>query len=415
MSNSLSLSYDETLEPMNISYFDEDSELLSSAEATTSSESFVWKYFTKKKIKNKLVAACSFCNTNLKIQEDGSTSSFKRHLATKYKNKVLELKRSNIIPDAGIIVLDMLKNNASINHNHEGLRDIFTYLEPCATAPSSDLIKRHITSNFEEECIKLQNKLQEVLGRVSLTTDIWTTDTNDKSFIRHTGVEIANYMEECLWSLGIISKVIAIIRDNVSANNKFLQKFSDSVSQSGIWFDDTQQSIRCFGHILNLAIQCMFKNLEDEILIKCIRRSKILHKKNSTYDMCKHAIVLQIVLNTLSYTESDLHQYVLSEENWKKIKLLTAILLPFKDAIVKMLKQEYLTLSMVILFYYTLIETLKEAIRNKNTPQWLVKGCKDAMTKLLDYCEKTNILILAAVILNPRLKLEYFQTLGWPL
>ncbi|CAG8656758.1 16970_t:CDS:1, partial [Dentiscutata heterogama] len=39
MSSPPSLFYDETLEPMNISYFDEDSELLSSAKATTSSES----------------------------------------------------------------------------------------------------------------------------------------------------------------------------------------------------------------------------------------------------------------------------------------------------------------------------------------------------------------------------------------
>jgi len=117
-------------------------------------------------------------------------------------------------------------------------------------APSSDTIKRHITRNFEEERERLQKKLQEVPGRISITTDIWTTDNNDKSFMsvtihyldaswsikhllldfihmdgQHTGAEIASAMENCLQSIGIISKIIAIMHDNATSNDRFLQDF----------------------------------------------------------------------------------------------------------------------------------------------------------------------------------------------
>ena len=78
-----------------------------------------------------------------------------------------------------------------------------------------------------------------------------------------------------------------------------------------------------------------------------------------------------------------------------------------------MSKQEYPTLSMVIPLYYLLVETLNEATNKENIPQWLAHGCEAATTKLLGYCQKLNILNVAAVILDPRLKLGYFETLKW--
>ncbi|CAG8725517.1 9633_t:CDS:2, partial [Dentiscutata erythropus] len=117
--------------------------------------SFVWKYFLKKESKSRLVVEYMFCNKSLKVREDRSTSSFRKHLASQHKNKVPELKTSNI--SQGITVLDMLNNN-NVNRNYEpfdskiltdlikkwvikynwsfhiiedeGFKDILTYLEP---------------------------------------------------------------------------------------------------------------------------------------------------------------------------------------------------------------------------------------------------------------------------------------------
>ena len=157
-------------------------------------------------------------------------------------------------------------------------------------APSADLIKRHVTYDFEVERTKLRDKLQKIPGGISVTTDIWTTETYDKSFMSvtihylnsswklrsilldfismkgsHTGIAISNAMETCLQEMRITSKLIAITRDNASSNNRFLQEFASSLSRIGIQFDSTQQSIRCFGHILNLAVQSMLDIVGNEL------------------------------------------------------------------------------------------------------------------------------------------------------
>ena len=145
--------------------------------------------------------------------------------------------------------------------------------------------------------------MQEIPGGIAVTTDIWTNDTGDKSFMAvtihylnvswklqnilldfvsmkgsHTGAAISNAMETCLHEMGIISKLVAITRDNASSNNRFLQDFAYSLSQIGIEFDSVQQSVRCFGHILNLAVQSMLNIVGTELervsiflLIKLVR------------------------------------------------------------------------------------------------------------------------------------------------
>jgi len=90
---------------------------------------------------------------------------------------------------------------------------------------------------------------------------------------------------------------MAITRDNVSANNKFLQDFSNSLSRNGILFNSKQQSVRCFGHILNLAVQSLFKDIGSELvklrtLIKSIRGSKTLKKKHENdVSSTRHKII----------------------------------------------------------------------------------------------------------------------------
>ncbi|CAG8833740.1 5817_t:CDS:2, partial [Cetraspora pellucida] len=210
----------------------------------------------------------------------------------------------------------------------DGFKLIISYLEPEAKVPSADSIKRHLMNVFEYERGIIQKKLQEVPGGVSLTTDIWTTSTYEKSFMAitihfldsswhmkhllldfvhmdgaHTGAAISNSFEECLQSMGVISKLVAITHDNASSNITFLSIFSNSVRQNGIQFDDTQQSIRCFGHILNLAMQSLLGHIGNEVeklrtLIKSIRGSRILRKKFKIACQINNINVLKPILDT---------------------------------------------------------------------------------------------------------------------
>jgi|SRR6185437_14970085 len=85
----------------------------------------------------------------------------------------------------------------------------------------------------------------------------------------------------------------------------------------------------------------------------------------------------------------------------------------FSLATTIMSSSEYPTLSMVVPLYHTLFEILDETQKRDNTPQWLVKGCQAAITKLLGYCQKTNVWHISAIVLDPRLKFQYFEELGW--
>lgn len=118
-------------------------------------------------------------------------------------------------------------------------------------------------------------------------------------------------------------------------------------------------------------------------------------------------------MDAVVFSEVELHQYIITDEEWERINLLVEVLRPFKDATVFMSSSEYPTLSMVVPLYHTLFDTLEETIRQNNTIEWLVQGCEAAKSKLTDYCHKTNILYLAAIVLDPRLKLDYFKGLEW--
>lgn len=78
-----------------------------------------------------------------------------------------------------------------------------------------------------------------------------------------------------------------------------------------------------------------------------------------------------------------------------------------------MSSSEYPTLPLVVPLYYSLLESLEEARQKGHIPEWLKKGCEAASNKLLEYCQRTSVLHIASVILDPRLKFQYFEGLGW--
>ncbi|RIB04110.1 hypothetical protein C2G38_2121411 [Gigaspora rosea] len=88
----------------------------------------------------------------------------------------------------------------------------------------------------------------------------------------------------------------------------------------------------------------------------------------------------------MSFSETEIHQYILVENELKMIELLVEVLLPFKDVTVFISSSEYPILSMVVPLYHSLLESLEEARKKNNTPEWLKQGCKSASNKLLEYC-----------------------------
>lgn len=80
--------------------------------------------------------------------------------------------------------------------------------------------------------------------------------TNDFLRLRknHTGVYLEKELRSCLEEFGIKEHILAIAGDNASNNDKLIDMFASNV----ISHPGRANRVRCFGHILNLAMQVRF-------------------------------------------------------------------------------------------------------------------------------------------------------------
>ena len=63
--------------------------------------------------------------------------------------------------------------------------DFVHSLHPSALIPSADTIKRNIFNLYETKIVKVKDFFQKVPGKISFTTDIWTSPSN-KAFLSLT-------------------------------------------------------------------------------------------------------------------------------------------------------------------------------------------------------------------------------------
>ncbi|KDN38535.1 hypothetical protein RSAG8_09424, partial [Rhizoctonia solani AG-8 WAC10335] len=135
---------------------------------------------------------------------------------------------------------------------------------------SSDL------SQEEKEHIKEDMQLSQ--GRVSLTSDLWT-DEMERPFMAvtghyinsikeirttlmafrvvegaHAGIILAQHLFGVLKEYDVIHKVGSVTLDNASNNNTMMEELARLIRAEGYDFDKEGNRIRCFPHIINLAV-----------------------------------------------------------------------------------------------------------------------------------------------------------------
>ncbi|KAF8691107.1 Encoded by, partial [Rhizoctonia solani] len=124
-------------------------------------------------------------------------------------------------------------------------------------------------------------------GLISLTSDLWS-DIRIRSFMsvtahyvnelgllrdhliafrkldgHHSGINIGQSLHQVLQELGVAHKIGYITLDNASNNHTAMITLADKLSPHGITFSPENNWIRCFPHILNLAVQTIIKSLGD--------------------------------------------------------------------------------------------------------------------------------------------------------
>lgn len=143
----------------------------------------------------------------------------------------------------------------------------------------------------------------------------------------------------------------------------------------------------------------------------------------------------------MAFNDRDLKKFMLTENQWAELERIKEFLFLFKDVTTIMSGFTYPTLSATIPLYNILIDHVENVIgdelneeeindddENENDDEasnisgsgsdnyWsqrIRNAAKECRKKLLEYYNKTNDSYLISTILDPRLKLKYYEDNEW--
>jgi hypothetical protein len=171
-------------------------------------------------------------------------------------------------------------------------------IKPDVIIPSRITIQRNCLQKYNDLKEKIIIEMNNLNSKVSLTTDIWTSISQqpyvsttahyfhnkelqhlllDFSLIPypHKGEDIKIKVQEVIQEFGLLDKIIAITTDNASNNIKEIQELQ-------LWLNENYNTpenihLRCFAHIINLSVK---HGLDSINMLKTLR-SLINFIKNS--------------------------------------------------------------------------------------------------------------------------------------
>ena len=139
--------------------------------------------------------------------------------------------------------------------------------------------------------------------------------------------------------------------------------------------------------------------------------------------MLERVLEIRTGLDAMTGIERDLREHELSDEDWHVLKQVTIFLEPFANVTREIEGSKYPTLNVVIPLYNSLIDHVEDWIddedctmdseEGENRSEEIIAGATAAKEKLLEYYNKTTETYIVPVVLDPRLKLNYFESQEW--
>jgi hypothetical protein len=250
------------------------------------SRSAVWKHFDTKTAKYPGRPVCRKCNA---IFSAGSgTSTLRRHLSS---HRIAVPKHQRTMHDyrtdphpkneqeerdklVGIWVVCDTQSFSVVEC--EEWRQMIAKFDPRYRFHSRHTLKDNIVDLFKEKLEVVTLAVQQIPGKVALTSDMWTA-SNSSSFlsltihyvdsswklknflldiipieVRHNGYNMANAIMEVLCEFGLAEKTLALTTDNASAmiscGENILEELEEEFQNLGF------THYRCAAHVLNLAV-----------------------------------------------------------------------------------------------------------------------------------------------------------------
>lgn len=366
---------------------------------------------------------------------------------------------------------------------HPAFRDFVRYICPAADEflpRSGDTVKSDLQWGYDnkKELVKrvMQNALSSIhfipdnwtspncLGVIGFTVQFVTEDHGLQSLVvrikelegQHNGENMAEAIMEFIRENGIASKVGYLMMDNASNMNTMIDKISDGLEDEfGVFYDPLPHRLRCFGHIINLAVMeflvgkrprttDFYRGPSDEGVEKWRKRGAIgkLHnivvyitwtpqrlqtfttlseglrlrhdndtRWNSWYKMVEWALRPKIrqAVTIFCAQEPALQGDVLDSSDWVTLAEIHKFLEPFHDATIANEGMGDSICNVLPTMDYLLHHI--EAAKITTAIPHLATMMETAWAKLADYYELTedSPVYSAATVLNPSLKWAYME------
>ena len=107
--------------------------------------------------------------------------------------------------------------------------------------------------------------------------------------------------------------------------------------------------------------------------------------------------------------DKELKKHIITDDEWNDLAIIESFLKNFKEITVMISSSSYPTLSTVIPLYNFLLDHTENFIINNDRSSFIYKAATKCHDKLLEYYNKTNDICIVVTILDPRLKMEYYE------
>ncbi|GBB83187.1 hypothetical protein RclHR1_00010069 [Rhizophagus clarus] len=282
----------------------------------------------------------------------------------------------------------VVTNNQFIN--------LVNILDPRYRLPGKTSIKEKVVDHFDNMRKNIKLDVDKIPGKVSLTSDMWTSMLNNNSFLgltihfidqewnmqhflldiisfndRHNTINITNTIMSVLAEFKIKEKVLALTTDNATTMLAVGRSIAEKLDDDGI--NSTFGHYCCAAHILNLAAQqglelidnavikvrqlmIKIKNsviISDELrkLCKCAKINylrpelDVQTRWNSTFNMLKKMEKMWNGVRMLAVRNQEVQMLMPTEEEWKIIEETMIILEPLERATVYLSAAQYPTIA----------------------------------------------------------------------